>query len=336
MTQPDRDWILQQLNTLTDHADELYELDPDTINELKSWTALKLAILIATVDVYTTIISSHFDDWYYVDAMAGSGCVYVEDNQIPLVGSPILAAVLAHEPFEHMFFIENKEERVQALRSRLEYAVENIEAVEIERDDYDVIKGDTNTELPKIPDRIAENRGHFQGAHHLAFIDNERVEVKYDSIDGLEQMWGDLLINYQETGINREYGDGNWEKLVPYFGTEAVKDCPTEEERFELYLDQLSKVGTGGRPIQRSIKVRGSEDYPYHYNMVYAVRESQETESEWVEFMDTMRPKIEPLSGDDVEKVIEQMQGKTTSLELWTSDDSENGKGGGQSKLGEY
>ncbi|WP_254823436.1 three-Cys-motif partner protein TcmP [Haloglomus halophilum] len=340
MHQPDREWIQDKLSSLTAHADELQRVG-DAADEpnFGPWTALKLIVLTATVDVYTQIIHDYDFDPYYVDAMAGSGITELDGGRDTLIGSPIVAGTVAHEPFSKMFLIEQNEERAEALRDRLEFATEEIDTFTQSRDEWVVIEGDTNEELPSIPSRVRDERGGYlggqdgqDGAHHLAFIDNERVEVEFDSLRRLSSMWGDLLINYQEKGINREIGliesgekDG-WDEILAFFDDDAhIQRDSTPNERFELYLGKLDSIN---RSEYESLTIHGSDEHPYGYKMIYATRPTGGG-SEYVEFMETYQRKIEALTGDDIENVLDTMKGTSTHLGLWSPDEDSQSRLGG-------
>jgi len=341
MRQPDREWIQDKLSSLTAHSDSLQQVAKTSDEpQFGAWTALKLIVLTATVDVYTKIISNNGFDFYYIDAMAGSGITELGGSEETLIGSPIIAGSVAHEPFSKMYFIEQKKERAEALRQRLDFAVEEIDAFSQSRDELEVIEGNANDVLPELPDKIRNRRGgslggsdEQGGAHHLAFVDNERIEVNFDAIRGLSEMWGDLLINYQEKGINREIGriesgetDG-WDEILWFFDCDRrVKRIDSPEERFEFYLEKLDQIN---RSIHESVTIHGSESHPYGYKMIYATQLTGGG-SEYAEFMEHQRRKVGNLTGDDIETVLRTMRGAATHLGLWSADDES------QSKLGEY
>lgn len=343
MRQPNREWIQKKLTRLTTHADNLREVSDiiDDEPEFGAWTALKLVSLTATVDVYTTIMANNNFDYYYIDALSGSGIVNLTDRDDTLIGSPFIAGTVAHEPFSKLYFTEKNEKRAEALRKRLDYAVDEIDEFKQSREDCLVLNGDANEILPRLPDKIREESGGTLygqngegGAHHLAFIDNERDEVKFDSIRELEQiMYGDLLINYQEYGLNREWGNiqegrEEWDELLAFFGDNRVKDMETSEKRFAFYLSQLDSINRGEH---ESLCVNGSNNYPYMYRMIYATQLTGGG-SEYTEFMKGQRRKIENITGDEIETVLDIMQGNATHLGLWNV----NNDSGGQSNLGQY
>ena len=342
MQQPDREWIYKNLSQLTKHADDLRDIGgTDDEPEFGAWTALKLTVFTATVDVYTKIIANNNFDFYYIGAMAGSGVVNLGDRNDTLSGSPIIAGTVAHEPFEKMYFIEKDPERASALRSRLDYAVEEIDAFDQSRGDCVVIEGDANDVLPTIEDRIRDHRGGTlagrdgeNGQHHLAFIDNERDDVKFQAIRELElPMLGDLLINYPEVSLDREEGriesglTDSWDDYIEFFdGDGDVQHMRNREDRFERYLEKLDTLD---RPVHPHAIIRGSKSYRFSYRLIYAARKTGGG-SEFAEFMTGQKRKIENLTGDDIEHVLDTMKGNATHLGLWSVDDE------GQSGLGAF
>lgn len=348
MRQPDREWIQDKLSSLTAHIDDIENIGNTTDEpEFGAWTALKLVVLTATVGVYTKIIAKNDFDFYYVDAMSGSGIVDLKDRNDALLGSAFIAGTVAHEPFEKMYFVESDSDRAATLRERLDYAADEIDEFTQPREDCIVITGDANDVLPTIPRRIRKHRGGSAtgqdgegGQHHLAFIDNERDEIKFDAIRRLRSgpqgdLWGDLLVNYQENGLNREKGriesglTDNWDDFIEFFdGDQSVRYTDSPDERFQLYLEKLHNIGLSEH---ESVQIRGSESHPYGYRMVYATRTTGGG-SEYAEFMSGQRKKIEGLTGDDIETVLDTMKGAATHLGLWSLDEDEQG----QSRLGSF
>lgn len=49
----DKEFLEQRLNKLMRHADELKEIRPRVVNRFSAWSALKLMVLITTVNMYT-------------------------------------------------------------------------------------------------------------------------------------------------------------------------------------------------------------------------------------------------------------------------------------------
>lgn len=332
MGKPQWEWIEGKLRSLMEHADDLKDIG-DSIDDPKfgPWTALKLEILVASVEVYTTIMHSYEYDYYFVDAMAGSGVVDVDDSPEVLVGSPIIAGTVAREPFEKLYFIEADRSRADTLRKRLDYAADNIDAFTQTKDSCMVIHGDANEELPELSDQIEQDHPRsltgtngMGGQHHLAFIDNERGEVGFEALRQLESIDGDLLINYQGTGLNRASGhisefDRSWDNFDAFFDGNRKAREMTSDERLNLYLGLLKDINRGD---YRDVFVKASDNYPYGYRMIYAT-ENRDQGGDFLEFMETYSEKIEDFTGDDIQKVLATMRGELARLDgHWTGEET--------------
>jgi len=303
--EPDLDWIRSQLETLYTHGEEIASIAEST-NKLRPWSALKLITLAYSIDVYTTVISNRFDDWYYIDALAGSGALSSENFDTKYVGSPIIAASVAAEPFTQMYFIERKTERAEALKQRLDYVADEIDDIDLNRDSYTVLEGDTNDQIPEIPNKIRDERAQgLRGAHHFAFVDNERADVTWNALNQLSNMWGDWLINYQPTGINRERGKDKIDRLNHFYGTDSHLELNNDNQRLDLYLKQLDAMG---REEQRTIRVNGSKEHPYYYHLIYATRETQGG-NKWLEAVESIKSNVEMFDGDDITRILDVLRG---------------------------
>ncbi|WP_137285461.1 class I SAM-dependent methyltransferase [Halorussus salinisoli] len=111
------EYIQTRVEGLTEYSEEIRDIEPSEVNSFDSWSALKLILHSAAVNMYTTIIPEYKGDFYYIDALSGSG-VSEYDNGQCFVGSPIVAAKVASEPFSKMYFIDQDEDYCHALKSR--------------------------------------------------------------------------------------------------------------------------------------------------------------------------------------------------------------------------
>ncbi|MDS0280350.1 hypothetical protein NDI85_21425 [Halomicroarcula sp. S1AR25-4] len=349
---PDNEWIRQKLDTLTDYADKLYNIHPGATNEIGPWAALKLFHLIVTVDLYTRIIhkTNGIDRKLYFDVLAGSGIVELEDLEVNIYGSPIIAAVFPEYPFDELHFFEGKEERATALSQRLDYIADET-PLDIDRDACFVHQGDANQTVPETVEDIIQESG-YSGTNQLTFADNERMEISWETMIALSRIWGDYLINFQHKGISRELGylesgdaseqriETAHRKLHRFVGGQQYRDCSSVDELRDLYKQQLATIGeeydkpNNNRPINKQIRVTGAGDR-YSYDLIYATRET-DSGSPYIQFMDNMRDRIERMSGDNVSDVIDIMQGNATGLDEFIPDASEVKRDEDQSSLGDF
>jgi three-Cys-motif partner protein len=319
---PDQEWIYRQLDQIYKYADPLAEQDSKT-DDWQPWKALKLVTLAHSVYVYTQILGNdRWEDFYYVDALAGSG-IQQRDDGTNFVGSSLLAPIVAENPFSHLYFIEEDTDKAEALSQRLQYASENIDSFAADPSDYTVINRDVNSPhaMSSIPDEISNQRERgLKGAHALAFVDNQRAEVNWETIAAFGDanrggMWSDFLVNYQPVGIDREEGDYSFENLDGFFGPAEYRGL-SDDEQFENYRENFTNIEPP-RSIQRHAKVRGSASFRYYYNMLFATQETG-SGSPYIEFMEGAKEKIENLSGDDIDNVIEILKGNQAPLDLFS------------------
>ena len=188
------EYIKKRIQSLRQDSEEIRAKSPVT-NDFDSWSVLKLILHSAAVNMYTNVLqgSDTFDDLYYIDALAGSGVSTYNDGESCFLGSPIIAAKVAQEPFRKMYLIEHDPDKADALEARMEYIFSTHDDV-VEPEDWDVKQGDANKEIPEVVEDIwRSSDGTF---NYYCFIDNQEVNVKWDAIEALTpKPWGDLLIN---------------------------------------------------------------------------------------------------------------------------------------------
>lgn len=307
----DKEWILNHLEQLTAHSDALVDLapTPDTDPTYGPLTALKLFLVISEIDVYTQIVPKKFKYPYYIDALAGSGITHVNSHDISLAGSPLIAATMSHQPLERYYFIEEDSDRAETLAARLDYLHENT-TISIPRERCEIRNADANQEIPNIIDEIKQH-GDTYGFRHVnrcAVVDNEGLNVKWQTIDALMQIWGDTLINFPATGISRRRGKARHDLITRFFGTTAWKDCDTEAEYRNLYCDRLA--ATAAVPLkQRSVRVNSrTEAKRYYYDLLYNTRRT-ENDSPYAAAIDALKTRYERLDGDDVAAILDLIYG---------------------------
>ncbi|ACV47686.1 MULTISPECIES: three-Cys-motif partner protein TcmP [Halomicrobium] len=177
-----QDWIKSKLQRLRDSSIDLWNVAPDVTNEFSSWSALKLILLAATVDMYTNIIPKHREHFYYIDALAGSGISAFPEDDEYFVGSPIIAATMAHDSFDRMYFIEKDGEKANALRERLNH-VEDELSKDLNCDDYRILQENSNEVMGDILEEIRrESLYQGESVNTLSFIDNQGLDIHHSGL----------------------------------------------------------------------------------------------------------------------------------------------------------
>lgn len=319
----DKDWIQDRLNILTDYSDELYEVDPDATTSYRPMTALKLSLLSAGLNIYSQVAMQRFDHCHYVDLLSGAGLTQLTGRDDYVIGSALLApAMTARDPFEEYHFVEEDQSRADALGKRLDLLDENLDP--FPRDRCSIYIGDANNEVDTIRNSIRE--GGVRGVNLFTFIDNEQPDIHWDTIEVISEFFGDLLITFPTTSINRRSGIGSDKQkglLNDFYGTNEWQNCESESEFRELYQSRLSEAGSG-KPIQEYVSISsGQSGGRFYYDMIWATRETK-GESPYSDAVEYMKKRIERLDGDDVGDVLDYfVHGNQTSLDLFPDSTSE-------------
>lgn len=315
------DYIKRRVDALRDHAPEVYEVSEDVSNEFNTWSALKLILHSAAVNMYTTVhMNQGTGDIFYIDALAGSG-VSKYDSDHYFVGSPLVAARAAQKPFSKMYFVEGKEKYKEALEDRLEYAFDLPGYTE--PDSLEVIHGDTNEEIGKIIKDIKRIGDYDDRYNYYCFIDNQGLNVNWSSIQTLTpKPYGDLLINLPTTqGIGRNVNQETTDSLNEFFGLN-VKEIHTKhnprDKMKNLYCKRLAERN---REVQESTQIQTNIG-SYYYDLVYATRNIEDGNG-YMNVIKYVKNFVESVHGGDIDRMIDVLDGNQDVIESYLPDDSD-------------
>lgn len=328
-----RERVKERVPTLTRHADDIREIEPGVCNEFGTWSALKLIVHAATVNMYTTVISDHFNDWFYIDALAGSGVSVYGDEDESFLGSPLLAAKNAAEPFTKMYFIEQDEENAAALEKRLEAGFNGSDLDLIPPEcGWEVFVGDANQEVQRVTNDMWEvaKRDGKANFNHLTFIDNQGLDLKWDGIRQLAPTpTGDLLINFPTTAVIRtaDHKDSE-DTMTEYYGSEVWRSASGKEELLNAYTRRLNSV----EKTEQVVTNIDSGTKNYHYDMLYATRETRGG-SDYINAIEYINEFVEAVDGADVEEMIQILRGDQMTMESFLPAQDNDDP---QSRLAEY
>jgi three-Cys-motif partner protein len=328
-----RERVKERVPTLTKHAEEIRDVEPEVYNKFGTWSALKLIVHAATVNMYTTVISDHFDDWFYIDALSGSGVSVYGDEDESFLGSPLLAAKNAFEPFTKMYFVEKDEEKAAALEKRLETAF-NGSTLQITPPEcgYEVYEGDANQALQRVTRDIWQvaTRDGEANFNHLTFIDNQGLDLNWDGIKRLEsKATGDYLINFPTTNVNRASGHKDSETaLIDYYGGEMWQSANGKDELLDAYTTRLSSL----EKTEQVVTNIHSGKKNYQYDMIYATRKTRGG-SDYINAIEYINKFVEAVDGADVEDMLQILRGDQMTMESFLP---EQDKEDPQSRLVEF
>jgi three-Cys-motif partner protein len=332
-----REWVKERVSNLRDGADELKECAPDTYNSFGTWSALKLILHAATVNMYTKVISDYKDDFFYIDALAGSGVSVYGDEDIEecFFGSPILAARNADAPFTKMYFIEEDDDKANALESRLKEVFSNPDYNITPPDDYQVLRGDANKKLDEVVSdmwEIAYSGSGGSSFNHLSFIDNQGLNVTWEGISKIApKPTGDLLINFPTSNIVRAANHKKSRDAMNDFYGGQMWDVgdPSKSQLRGKYCERLTGVEKEAQVIANV----DSGVKSYEYDIIYGTRVTTGG-SGYIDAVKYVKDFIEAVDGADVEDMLKVIRGDRTTMDDYLPD--ENGNEDDQTSLGDF
>lgn len=327
-----REWIQDRVSDLTASCSDIKDIRPDTVNTFDSWSALKLILLSTTVFMYTTVISSYRDRFYYIDALSGSGVSEYGKSDECFLGSPILAAKAAVEPFEKMYFIEQDEEKADALKKRLDYAFYESDMDFKPPISFEVIQGDSNKQISEVVSDIWRNehlKAQNPNFHHLTFIDNQGLDFKMSSLEEISPTpTGDLLVNFPTSNVRRATGHNpSADALTDFYGDDVWRKASKKQDLLDFYIQKLMKLDKEKQVIanvESGVK-------NFEYDLIYATRRTS-SNSEYIKAVKHAKEFIENVDGADVKDMLDILKGDQSTMEEFMPERNVEG----QSNIGDF
>ncbi len=302
---PDWRWLKEKLVELLKTADKISKIEPEVFYPAHSLTPLKLTSLMYYLDVYTKVFSkfSWCKEMVYIDLLADSGLNRLKKSGKVFVGSPLIAAEFAHRPFDKFLLVEKNANHAKVLEERL-----NDIGIR-----PDVFPKDCNEAISEIIRRI---RG--SASNYLAFIDNEGLDVNWETMEKLLKLPGDIIFNFPTKQIERclgKYkGDKSDEKAFNnFFGDETWKTSNNAHELLTIYMDKLKE---NSRELVESINIKSTKGGQFNYHLIFATRKTK-AGSPYFEVVHKLRERIEKTHGGLVDKALEILTGDSTDLEAF-------------------
>ena len=230
-------------------------MDKANIQTIRKWTYLKKYL-----HAYTTIVSNHFSQFFYIDVCAGRGRYEGHD------GSPLIALNLEF-PFTDYVFNEKDsiklkelEQHVKKLplrkaltKRRYKQQTRDINISFKNMNAIGYIKNELNT-LPDSPCFI--------------FIDPDGIEeIDMDSVSICSMKnKAELFINFSVSGILRNVKNKRCHPLLTrYYGNEDWKKIPNVVNREQLYADLYIKSLRKHFRNIANVKLKNDNNIPLYY-----------------------------------------------------------------------
>lgn len=313
MVKSDFDWLKGRIKYLLKYTGELSEINKGTYNPADYWTALKIIGLAYFASVYVRIISKqYFDKMYYIDLFAGSGLCGVpkENPQDFILGSPIAVTDNVRKtPFNKMFFCDNNPDFATALEGRMEWLKEQEEYRDTS---YHIFQNDCNIAIDEIVEDI---QSESKRPHYLAFVDPYGWNVKWETMEKLLDIPGDIIFTIQTfimgtRGVGRtKFSLADEKTMNDFFGGDHWKDWQSRKGGLlEVYLeDNIRPKRKEIIPVTIKAKRKGA----YNYDWVFATKKEN---PEWLRAIKTFEKRINKFTGDDVKQAIDEIKGRAKGL----------------------
>jgi three-Cys-motif partner protein len=230
------------------------------------------------------------------------------------LGSPLLTIKIATKMkcyFDKLFFLEKEPSYFSVLEKRIEELMK-IEKINWIKERYKVLKGDSNKNIEKILKNLDEKI-----INCLIFIDPNKAEHEWQSVEKLLNLRGDVLITFQSLLIAKEIGKAKSshslitkekkEELIRCLGVseEELSKLDNEEKVREYYIQKVKNY----KKFVDTIHVKSGKSYSY-----YLIFGSSREDPPWKPIITSVKQYIESASGEKMKDFINVLLGKQSSL----------------------
>jgi three-Cys-motif partner protein len=264
-------------------------------------TLLKLAYLKYYFDIALEIAKRHFENYVFIDTLAGSGLVSIKDTEYVSLGSSLLALIFKSRSgtsFSKIIGVEIKENKFSLLYRRLNLIKKELNLAT----DIKLIKGDINEKIDDIANEIN------QRDYGILFVDPEGIEISLGDLSKIlsRSKSIDVILNQSE-GVYRLLGKAQNGDSVSLKSLEQY--LPTLSNVQDLEKARNKLFTQFGKPIEATAEIRDVNNSP-KYELVLRVRYTK-SGAPWVkgmvEFANNITTKY---NGKIVLNILDQIHGK--------------------------
>lgn len=268
----------------------------------------------------------------FIDLLAATGICRVNDDRsvFTFPGSTMLAAWQngAESHFDTIYTFDKSPENRQMLDRHLSMLSKHFGTMK--RDAIHYVIPEILNPLPLdanvIGSSIISDLKKHEMVNYLCFIDNEGLDITFSTIERLREIpYGDIIINYQDSGIKRLLGAArsnkvlektralHWTRLNEYFGKDMT-DVEDNADLKTIYKEQLLK--NPGLSIKNVKEIRVRLESGFHYDLLFCVRKEDPA---WFRMIDQYNQRLSAVTDNDIKKIWELVSGRSTSLESFLS-----------------
>ncbi len=255
---------------MTRRATSRLELD-----EIGSWSELKIDIIRKYAHAYTTILHKYHFDPVYIDGFAGAGQHVSKASGNTVDGSPSVAFAV-QPPFKEFHLVDLDGHRAQ-----------NLKTLARNRTDVTVYNGDCNSVLLKevFPKTLLQTN-----KRALAILDPYGLHLNWDVIaEAGRSKRAEIFLNFPVADMNRNvfwhdpvgvdpedisrmnrfWGDESWKDIVyistpTLFGDETGKDANATAEIAKAFKKRLVNVA-GFKYVPDPVPMRNAKNAVIYY-----------------------------------------------------------------------
>ncbi|MDQ6757418.1 MAG: three-Cys-motif partner protein TcmP [Bacteroidota bacterium] len=239
------------------------------IPEVGKWGERKYSLVGNYSEIFTTGMRNKWGKLVYIDLFAGSGYARIKDNNKIIKSSALIALSTTHK-FDKYIFCEENEEKLKALKNRVDKEYSNL--------DVEYIVGDSNRNVDKIISLIPKTN-----CLRFCFVDPFSLNLEFETIEKLSKIGKiDFLIllalpmdanrNFiyyikeNSTKIEKFIKDHNWRK--PF---EAGEMTPSNFMKFlsDKYDSNMKALGYE-EPVDKHLVKIDIKNIPLYYLAFYS------------------------------------------------------------------
>lgn len=268
-------------NLVAESEETRYKPDIDSKGfTYNKWTLLKLMFLQLYTPLYVSIIRHRFAEFNYIDLFAGSGLNRLEDTNVLVAGSPLIAPSFAPAPFSRAYLVDRDPDKIALLKKRIEYLKElsmderNREVIfsdltstdfwSVARDANEVV-GEIFKEIEQRHKELLKKRG--RGCHNLIFIDPFGLDFRREALERIlnSNVRSDVIIlfNSYTAGMNA-YNAINFgysaKRLDEHLGEEWLDFVKQRAREMGKKMEEMSRNELSATLSQYYVKILCEKD----------------------------------------------------------------------------
>lgn len=289
--------IVEKIGRLVGSSEELTSIS-DIHYPGHAWSIVKLLLLGGWVYVYTTIIPKWFDSYQYVDLLAGSGTMCVEETQDVVVGSAFIPHFLAHHPFTSYVYVEKRKDRYDALCQR---------ATKLLGEKAQVLRGDCNELARSI---LTEEKR----VHRLVFIDNEGFDAAWTTMEALMETNTDIILLFPTASVSRvASSERTWSSLDTFYNGPTWKEANDEQGFLEIYLQQLQEEFKNLRKKEAYISTVRVGTGQFYYDIALLCKKGP-----YVRAWEYLKKRLDWRDPRTIKTALDVLKGRATQIDWFT------------------